>query len=281
MSPEQILGKKVDARSDLYSLGVVFHEMLTGKNPFQAEETFALALKHVNEPVPRLPEAVSKYQYILDTLMAKEPVQRFEDTDAMIQAVDALDRPGGLPASRSESSARSLPGNDTTVVFGGDSSSGLQQDSGKPWSKSIWLTGLVATVAAGGVAAYLTMVPTTSREPVCEAPELTSAETDQIAQLLEIADLNLEVGRMVDPPVSNAAYGYQEVLKLDPCNSKARQGLNNIAQSYLEKARQSRQQNNDPRDTLNLIDAGLAALPRHEDLLKLKREISRQPGQTE
>jgi serine/threonine-protein kinase PpkA len=73
MSPEQVLGQEIGIRSDLYSLGVVFYEMLTGKAPFHAQETFALAMKHVNDRPPLLPRDLEAYQAVLDKAMAKKP----------------------------------------------------------------------------------------------------------------------------------------------------------------------------------------------------------------
>jgi tRNA A-37 threonylcarbamoyl transferase component Bud32/DNA-binding NarL/FixJ family response regulator len=78
MSPEQYQGGRQDQRSDLYSVGVILYEMLTGKPPFTAGNAPALAYQHVNSPVPRLPQRLSGYQGIVDKLMAKQPEDRFQ-----------------------------------------------------------------------------------------------------------------------------------------------------------------------------------------------------------
>lgn len=91
MSPEQTRGKPVDARSDLYSLGVVFYEMLTGSVPFQGDEAVAIAIKHISAPVPRLPRQYQSYQKILDKLLAKDPDHRFQRGRELMAAIEALE----------------------------------------------------------------------------------------------------------------------------------------------------------------------------------------------
>lgn len=87
MSPEQARGGEVDPRSDIYSLGVVCYEALTGHTPFRGEDSFAVAYAHVYEPVPPLPPALAKWQPLVDRCMAKNPVDRFQDCAGFIASL--------------------------------------------------------------------------------------------------------------------------------------------------------------------------------------------------
>ena len=90
MSPEQARGAAVDGRADLYSLGVVFYEMLTSAVPYQAEEAVAIAIKHLTDPIPRLPARHSLYQGLIERFLAKDPDQRFQRGLDVVDAIDQL-----------------------------------------------------------------------------------------------------------------------------------------------------------------------------------------------
>ncbi|MGB4344634.1 MAG: protein kinase [Moraxellaceae bacterium] len=104
MSPEQARGQKVDGRTDIYSLGVMLFEMLTGRAPFQADEALALGIKHCQDPIPRLPSELSRYQPLIDRMLAKEPKDRHADAHALIADIEALQKPGGKPAAKGPAS---------------------------------------------------------------------------------------------------------------------------------------------------------------------------------
>lgn len=105
MSPEQAQGKAVDRRADLYSLGVLFFEMLTGRKPFVASSVTQLLHKHIHEPVPALPESITVLQRLVNKLMAKRPEDRFQNSGELIAYVS--DRWGNGSAAVTGATSRS------------------------------------------------------------------------------------------------------------------------------------------------------------------------------
>ncbi len=99
MSPEQTKGNSVDGRSDLYSLGIVFYEMLTGTLPYQGDEAVTIALKHISAPIPKLPMQYLAYQKILEKLLAKDPEQRFQRGRDLIAAIEDLEKNYRAPST--------------------------------------------------------------------------------------------------------------------------------------------------------------------------------------
>ena len=87
MSPEQAQGQELDSRSDLYSLGVIFFEMLCGTKPYLGSTAFEVLQQHVAAPAPELPEGLRHHQALLDGLMAKARDDRFASADDLLASL--------------------------------------------------------------------------------------------------------------------------------------------------------------------------------------------------
>jgi hypothetical protein len=83
MSPEQARGEKVDARSDIYSFGVMIYEMLAGSVPFESESSFGLLMKHLNDPPPSISGISTDLQAVIDRALAKDPVYRYSSASEL------------------------------------------------------------------------------------------------------------------------------------------------------------------------------------------------------
>jgi len=90
ISPEQAQAGEVGPSADLYSLGVIFYEMLTGKRVFTGETILEILSQHIIAPIPRLPEELADYQPLIDGLLAKRPKDRFADADDLLAEIDRI-----------------------------------------------------------------------------------------------------------------------------------------------------------------------------------------------
>lgn len=95
MAPEQGIGASaIDARADIYSLGIVFYEMVTGRKPYVADTPMAVVLKQMTDPLPRptdfVPDLPEGVEHILFKALAKQPEDRYADINAMIEAMEKV-----------------------------------------------------------------------------------------------------------------------------------------------------------------------------------------------
>ena len=95
MPPEQARGGDVDRRADLYSIGVLAWEMLTGRLPYNAGDALSMALKHVQDPIPRLPSPLKHWQGFIDKALAKQPGDRYSNAHDMLDALNELEKRAG------------------------------------------------------------------------------------------------------------------------------------------------------------------------------------------
>src|SRR5512147_2867395 len=96
MAPEQAQGTAVDGRADIYALGIILYEMLTGKQPYEADTPMGVAIKHITDPVPHILDANPNLPYeieeIIQKAMAKEPEDRYATAHEMVEALHEMTR---------------------------------------------------------------------------------------------------------------------------------------------------------------------------------------------
>ena len=163
LSPEQARGQHVGPESDLYSVGVVLYEMLTGRLPFTGDSAVAIAMKHVQEtPVPPrqiVPTIPADLEAVVQRAMAKDPAHRYHSADEMGMDLDRVRKGLGVTeatAALSADAAYAAPGR--TMVAPPPPSSGsypVAQAPTPPRRTWPWVVVLVLLAAVAGLAAFL------------------------------------------------------------------------------------------------------------------------------
>lgn len=297
MSPEQAQATPVDGRSDLYSLGAVLFECVAGHKPYEAGDAYAVALMHVTEPVPKLPEKLAWLQPLIDKSMAKQPADRFATGDAFVAELDRLlaANPQMDAALRESRSARRR-----AVAAASAANSAAVPAQARKWiyvgsgvAAAVVLAALSWVVwhgkAGTPAAPVATGVPVESAVAVVPPPPPENAVADaQLAHLdlptlLSRGDDYFDYGqknggeKMSFPPGDNAIDMFQEVLKRDPANARAMQGLQKIAAFYANGA-QSALKNGLYTGADVLVESGLRADPKNAQLLQLKAQLAKAEG---
>ena len=300
MSPEQAQATPVDGRSDLYSLGAVVFECLAGHKPYQANDAYAVALMHVTEPVPRLPEKHAWLQPLIDGLMAKKADQRFATGEAFIADCDRLlaanpqtaaavreQRSGRRRAVRASKPDAAMPASGSASVSG--------RDVGIPSKRLAMIGGAIALVIVVAVGGWFfahrkssppIVVDSNSNVVTPPSPPPNNAVLAELAKLdiptlLSRGDSYLahglqNYGEKLDfPPGDNAIDMFQEVIRRDSGNTKATQGLAQIATYYLQAADSAHKRGLNTA-TDDFIDKGLRADPNNASLLKLKEQLAKE-----
>ena len=167
LSPEQAQGHAVSAQSDLYSIGIVLYELLTGSIPFDGDSPVTIALKQVSEtpePPSRLNPGVSpELEFVVQRALAKDPAERYADADEFIAALEAV-RHGQAPAPGQSTAAFGAVVVEEEVV----EEPVAEKTRWWPWAL------LAAVLAAAAVAAVLLL----AREETATVANVTGADVE-------------------------------------------------------------------------------------------------------
>ena len=270
MSPEQARGLPLDGRADLYSLGIVFHELLLGRVPYQAEDSLAVGIMHITAPLPQLPPNLSMLQPVLDRMLAKDAAQRFQNGAQLAETLAALERefngvtrPMAIPARQSAATqlspapmAVSAPMHDAqrlepTLGRMDDLLRAVERPRARVARRGghgvVWLgVGLLVLGLAAGAAWRF-------------QDELRQfLPQTRMNELLAGADQALIENRLTRPDGQGARELYAKALALDPDSQAAQQGLQRVGARLLDAARAAL--------AINDLDAARAALAQAREL---------------
>ena len=254
MAPEQSESGPIDGRADIYSLGVIFYEMLTGSRTYVADSVIDVILMHKRAPIPRLPAGLEQYQELLNLMMAKPRKDRFRDTRSLIHYIAQMRR-NGIVRSVAQTNA-SFDG-DTTLVraeqTGTTQTTQLIPSRARLRPLQWVLLGLLILCGIGwGVLLTIERrlepparpreVATTKLEvgQTSEAAMPAGTAPAQVAQaLLWLGRHSLDDLRLTEPPHDNAYYYFSRMLQLDPANPEAHAGMLAIAARFAILAEQA------------------------------------------
>lgn len=200
MSPEQAQSQPCDGRSDLYSLGVVLFEMLTGRTPFDADDPFQVAIKHISEPPPPLPAPLAKLQPLVTRLLAKTAPERFTSAAQLVTVLEqALSKLSPRQQSSAPQATTQMPAQQdpraTMVVAPAPAGDPRATMVVPPAPAADRATMVVPPTLAADPRATMVATPIDPRATVVAAP-VASAPIDPGATTLQPA-----VGERIPPPM--------------------------------------------------------------------------------
>ncbi len=220
MSPEQARGLPTDGRSDLYSLGVMLFELLTGDMPYHGPDALSVSIAHVEDPIPPLPAAQATWQPLIDKAMAKAPEDRFASAAEMLAALDEI----------------------APQVLSGGSARSSRWHFVQRWSR--YNRGVLVGIAAVLLTMLALLVLAWARERQNRAQQQVAARlsaaqstasanpamlsTARLDQLIREGNIRLSLGALVDPPGNNAGQRFAQILHAYPNNPEAIAGLTSL-----------------------------------------------------
>ncbi len=244
MAPEQIRGDRVDARTDIYALGVILYEMLTGKVPFDRSTSVNILMAHVHEEAPPLRQMNSLIsvsggmEAAVAGCMAKDPDQRFRSMDEVLAALKRVGEPAGAVSIGAPAAAegRSLPRLGVVEPLARESRpSGTPSfgrtpqgiPSGRLGSKGVLAVAVALALAVSGALAHLAVRATRSSTPptapsgaftgaATGAPSTTAAATAATETPPAMTPLRVRVS--TDPDGASVKEDGIEVCSSTPCD---------------------------------------------------------------
>ena len=267
MSPEQAMGEIATVQSDVYSLGVVFYEMLTGRRLYEAGNAITITLKHLHDPIPELPKPYTHLQPVLNRMLAKKSADRYKNMGEFLEALNSI----RLDNTETLSKTTPIDLNQISLIeFTTGKIRGLLKKRGR-WPVLVSIASFLIIILTIAIF-YIFFIPQISVKPV-EPSQPGKQHEQAITTLLKLAETQVKAGLFAEESgVDNAKATYQQILVLDPGNSQAQKGLEILAKEYEKRARQQLDAGA-LQKSLDQIQQGLVTVPNNSELLRLRQEV--------
>lgn len=235
MSPEQASGRELDGRSDLYSLGVVFYRMLTGDVPYRADSAVSIGIKHLQEPIPRLPNYLKAFQGVVDKCLAKRPEERFQTGQEFSEALEQVRSQTQLPNATIKTRAVSTQ----EIQAIGVSLLTTPRDSARSEKRSLkqrrrrrilWVANVTIGAALLITAAGYVLV----EQPPWSTRALSVAGVIEDPTIRDAWSNAQSLGEDPNQGLAAIVAGYRRVLDLDPDHPEARLALDGLASQWRD-----------------------------------------------
>lgn len=273
MSPEQASGRELDGRSDLYSLGVVFYRMLTGDVPYQANSAVSIGIKHLQEPIPRLPDYLDVFQPMIDRMLAKKPEHRYQTGAELSAALDEVRTSTRLPNATIKSkvvTTQEIRAVGTTLLTTARDPVRAKRRSRRQRRQRLFrqFASLGFVFILVGIGSWIFV-----QQPqlINRLMTITGIIEDPMVQVAwnDAQSLHQDPNQSLDAIVA----GYRRVLSIEPEHLEAGSAIEGLAAQWKDDILQALQQGNLAAAETKLIES-IAAFPEDPVLADLTQQLT-------
>ncbi len=267
MSPEQAEAAPLDRRTDLYSLGIIFYEMLAGTVPFSGESAISISIKHITAAAPPLPDAMADFQEFINIALAKDREERFQTGAELSHALGSLlknlsdsranttllprqemaksgnaasnKKPAGSRAPKSSRSSRpATPRGAGRQKRNQTPAPNRMETQSSRITKTLIALVILSIAALGGLGFwyYPEIMDKLDYKNESIARDTTAIPSPRQQELLANANKAIQEERYYSPAGNNAQYFLTTLLALSPDLAQANIGIENLFRLYLDKA---------------------------------------------
>ncbi|WP_101759759.1 serine/threonine-protein kinase [Oceanicoccus sp. KOV_DT_Chl] len=261
MSPEQAEAKTLDGRSDLYSLAVMIYQILVGKLPYTADSSLSIAIMHINNPIPILPDPLVSLQPFINKGMAKDPQQRFANGAELVSGLrECLSQlqPGDLIATQ-------------TMLLQNLAETERRQPATTTKKTTTVTIQLPQMSVVAAVIAVVAVIAVFIWFFIPSGP--TQVDMARIDLLLGEAQQDIRAGRLVGPDGNNALQKYQDAQAIAPDYEPVQQAMQYLGGILLAESEKA-QDRNDWNAAADMAKQALQVVPDSPAVAKQMQEIA-------